>query len=81
MHFANSYLAFFRDLVVPNYTDDLKFMEDNASIYTAKEKRKKVKEWFEERGIRVTVGLLIPRPQSACTYLETTQRHSIPNIP
>ena len=47
---ANSYLALLEDLVVPNYTDDLIFMQDNAPIHTAK----KVKEWFEERGIRVT---------------------------
>ena len=32
---------------MPNYTDDLIFMQDNALICTAK----KVKEWFEERGI------------------------------
>ena len=49
---ANSYLAL-KDLVVPNYTDDLIFMQDNASIYTAK-KKKKSKEWLKERGIRVT---------------------------
>ena len=47
---ANSYLVLLKDLVVPNYTDDLIFMQDNAPIYIAK----KVKEWFEERGIRVT---------------------------
>jgi hypothetical protein len=47
---TNSYLALLKDLVVPNYTNDLIFMQDNALIYTAK----KVKEWFEERGIRIT---------------------------
>ena len=47
---ANSYLALLKDLVVPNYTDDLIFIQDNAPIHTAK----KVKEQFEERGIRVT---------------------------
>jgi hypothetical protein len=47
---ANSYLTLLEDLVVPNYTDDLIFMQDNAPIHTAN----KVKAWFEERGIRVT---------------------------
>jgi transposase len=47
---ANSYLALLEELVVPNYTDDLIFMQDNAPIHTAK----KVTKWFEERGIRVT---------------------------
>ena len=47
---ANSYLALLEELVVPNYTDGLIFMQDNAPIHTAK----KVKEWFEERGINVT---------------------------
>ena len=37
---ANSYLALLKDLVVPNYTDDLIFIQDNAPIHTAK----KVKE-------------------------------------
>ena len=46
---ANSYLALLKDLVVPNYTDDLIFIQDNTPIHTTK----KVKEWFEERGIRV----------------------------
>jgi hypothetical protein len=32
---ANSYLTLLEELVVPNYTDDLVFMQDNASIYTA----------------------------------------------
>ena len=47
---ANSYLTLLEELVVPNYTDGLIFIQDNALIYTAK----KVKEWFEERGINVT---------------------------
>jgi transposase len=47
---ANSYLALLEDLVLPNYTDDLIFMQDNAPIHTAK----KVTKWFEEMGIRVT---------------------------
>jgi transposase len=47
---ANSYLALLEELVVPNYTDDLIFMQDNAPIHTAN----KVKEWFKERGINVT---------------------------
>ena len=47
MYSANSYLALLKDLSMPNYTDDLIFMQDNALICTAK----KVKEWFEERGI------------------------------
>jgi hypothetical protein len=47
---TNSYLALLKDLVVPNYTNDLIFMQDNALIYTAK----KVKEWFKEQGIQVT---------------------------
>ena len=50
---ANSYLAFLKDLVVPNYTDDLIFIQNNVLIYTAK-KKKKVKEWFKERDIQVT---------------------------
>ena len=33
---ANSYLALLEDLVIPNYTDDLIFMQDNAPIHTAK---------------------------------------------
>ena len=37
---TNSYLALLEELVVPNYTDDLIFMQDNALIYTAN----KVKE-------------------------------------
>ena len=37
---TNSYLALLEDLVVPNYTDDLIFMQDNAPIHIAK----KVKE-------------------------------------
>ena len=37
---ANSYLALLKDLIIPNYTDDLIFMQDNAPIYIAK----KVKE-------------------------------------
>ena len=37
---ANSYLALLKELVVPNYTDDLIFMQDNTLIYTAN----KVKE-------------------------------------
>ena len=37
---ANSYLALLEDLVVPNYTDDLIFIKDNALIHIAK----KVKE-------------------------------------
>ena len=37
---ANSYLALLKDLIIPNYTDDLIFIQDNALIYTAK----KVKE-------------------------------------
>ena len=47
---ANSYLTLLEELVVPNYTDGLIFMQDNAPIHTAK----KVKEQFEERGINVT---------------------------
>ena len=47
---ANSYLALLEELVVPNYTDNLIFMQDNTPIHTAK----KVIKWFEERGIRVT---------------------------
>jgi transposase len=47
---ANFYLALLEDLVVPNYTEDLIFIQDNALIYTAKN----VKEWFKERGIRIT---------------------------
>ena len=47
---ANSYLALLEELVVPNYTDDLIFMQDNAPIHTTN----KVKEWFKERGINVT---------------------------
>jgi hypothetical protein len=47
---ANSYLALLEELVVPYYTDDLIFMQDNAPIYTAK----KVKQWFKERVIQVT---------------------------
>ena len=46
---ANSYLALLEDLVVLNYTDDLIFIQDNTLIYTTR----KVKKWFEERGIRV----------------------------
>ena len=38
---ANSYLALLEDLVIPNYTDDLIFIQDNALIHTAK---KNVKE-------------------------------------
>ena len=37
---TNSYLALLEDLIIPNYTDDLIFMQDNAPIHTAK----KVKE-------------------------------------
>jgi len=37
---ANSYLALLEELVVPNYTDGLIFIQDNILIYTAK----KVKE-------------------------------------
>ena len=37
---VNSYLALLEELVVPNYTDDLIFMQDNAPIHTAN----KVKE-------------------------------------
>ena len=33
---ANSYLALLEDLVLPNYIDDLIFMQDNAPIYIAK---------------------------------------------
>jgi hypothetical protein len=47
---ANSYLTLLEELVLPNYTDDLVFMQDNAAIHTAK----KVKAWFENHGIRVT---------------------------
>ena len=36
----NSYLALLKELVVPNYIDDLIFIQDNALIYTAN----KVKE-------------------------------------
>ena len=35
---ANSYLALLEDLVIPNYTNDLIFIQDNALIYTAKKK-------------------------------------------
>ena len=44
---ANSYLALLKDLVVPNYTDDLIFIQGNTLIHTTR----KVKKWFEERGI------------------------------
>jgi hypothetical protein len=47
---ANSYLALLKNLVIPNYTNDLIFMQDNTLIYTAKT----VKKWFKERGIQVT---------------------------
>jgi transposase len=47
---ANSYLAILEELVLPNWNNDLIFMQDNAPIHTAK----KVKKWFEERGINVT---------------------------
>ena len=47
---ANSYLALLEDLVLPNYTDDLIFMQDNAPIHTAR----KVIAWFAEHSIRVT---------------------------
>jgi transposase len=47
---ANSYITILEQLVVPNYTDDLIFMQDNASIHTAH----KVREWFENHSIRVT---------------------------
>jgi transposase len=47
---ANSYLTLLEDLVLPNYTDDLIFTQDNASIHTAQ----KVSKWFEEMGIRAT---------------------------
>ena len=46
---ANSYLALLEDLIVPNYTNDLIFIQDNTLIHTTR----KVKKWFEERGIRV----------------------------
>ena len=39
---ANSYLALLEDLVIPNYTNDLIFIQGNALIYIAK--KKKVKE-------------------------------------
>ena len=35
---ANSYLALLKDLIIPNYTDDLIFIQDNALIYIAKKK-------------------------------------------
>ena len=47
---ANSYLDILEQLVLPNYTNDLIFMQDNASIHTAR----KVKAWFIEHGINVT---------------------------
>jgi len=47
---ANSYLTLLEDLVLPNYTDGLIFMQDNAPIHTAR----KVTAWFAEHGIRLT---------------------------
>jgi transposase len=47
---ANSYIAILEQLVIPNYTEGLIFMQDNASIHTAQ----KVTEWFANHGIRVT---------------------------
>ena len=47
---ANSYLTLLEELILPNYTDDFIFMQDNTPIHTAK----KVKQWFGERGIGVT---------------------------
>ena len=44
---ANSYLALLEDLVLPNYMNDLIFMQDNAPIHTAR----KVTAWFEAHGI------------------------------
>ena len=46
---ASSCLALLGDLVLPNYTNDLIFMQNNALIYTAR----KVIAWFIEYGIRV----------------------------
>jgi len=47
---ANSYRAVPEDLVLPNDTAGLIFMQDNAPIRTAQ----KVTVWLEVTGIRVT---------------------------
>jgi transposase len=47
---ANSYIEVLENRVLEHYHDDLVFMQDNAPIHTAI----KVKEWFEENGIRTT---------------------------
>ena len=47
---ANSYLALLKDLVLPNYTDELIFIQDNAPIHTVR----KVTTWFTEHSIRLT---------------------------
>lgn len=47
---ANSYIDVLEARVLEHYHDDLVFMQDNAPIHTAK----KVKEWFEQHGIRTT---------------------------
>jgi len=49
-YYANSYLAILKKLVLPNWNNDLIFMQDNAPIYIAK----KAKKWVEESGINVT---------------------------
>ena len=47
---ANSYIEVLEARVLGNYHHELIFMQDNASIHTAH----KVKDWFEENGIRTT---------------------------
>src|SRR6267154_726975 len=46
---ANSYIETLEEGLLPIYNGELTFMQDNASIHTAK----KVKEWFEEHVIAV----------------------------
>jgi transposase len=47
---AKSYIEVLDARVREYYTNDLVFMQDNASIHTAKT----VKDWFQENGVRTT---------------------------
>ena len=46
---ANSYLTVLNDKLPRTWQLGMKFMQDNARIYTAK----KIKKWFEDEGILV----------------------------
>jgi hypothetical protein len=46
---ANSYLEILDDQLPQIYEPRMTFMQDNASIHTAK----RVKAWFEEHGVAV----------------------------